>query len=172
MIIFIEGPDHPGKSALYGCVASAMKNDAKKHNLYFYDAREADVCGPKTAFRRAGAKVDMALDLNYAYPAANFIICGGPLSLLVEAFDLDDMELVREASDRFGRCQYQRVALVSILSGPDDKEGRESYRYMSSKYMTVIADAGKRNSYRVFQYGGGEDSVNLFNSDVLTLINN
>ena len=168
MIVFIEGPDHDSKNILYNQLVMSQRSEYKKNNVYFYDTQGG--CNAHSPYE-IKAKIEMAMDLNNRYESFNMVVNAGPISLIADAFKSDDIDLIRDMTSIFGCVKYQRIALISVSCGESAAE-RDSYRSISSRHMSVISDAGKSNSYRYFTYRNDPAVTNLFNSDVIKLINN
>lgn len=120
----------------------------------------------------AAARVRMVLDISARHKLPNFVICGGPMSLISEAYIIDNMPIVREMSDIFCNCDYQNVCVMSVSSDDDDHAIRDAYRQISSRHMSIMSDSGKHNSYRLLKYKDSDANRKFFINDLLALINN
>lgn len=174
MIVFVEGPDNKGMKELYECAKTSIRNTRPKRDghVYFYDtfAGQAPSC-ERTLIDRY-ARVRMAMELSHEYSDTRFVICGGPMSLVMEAMAMDNIDIAKTMSALFFSEYYQRISVVSVSSMTCDKSDMDSYRSLSSRHMTVMSDAGKKNSYRLFINKGEGASNKLFTDDILALINN
>ncbi len=172
MIIFIEGPDNAGKNELYNQLVAFFQNKNCKKCVVFYDTHPDGWELNHKNMVEAQAKVLMAMDIAHRCKDVSMIVNNGPVSLVADAFKLNDINVIKEASLSFAREQYQNVSVVSVMSQNASKDDTDMYRQISSRHMTVISDAGKGNKYRLFPYKGDDAARKLFNNDILALINN
>lgn len=176
MIIFIEGPDANAQNALYKQLMQDMQNrGGAKPNAFFLDTF------PETSMIAEGstleeimtamhARITAFMELSYRYPGECFIINNGPLALKYMAYLYDDTKHGKKALSIFSDCNYQNIVEISVTTREIAADKSNSYMQMSSKHMSVMSDAGKKNKYRLFMYKD-DASHKLFNNDIMALIN-
>jgi hypothetical protein len=179
MIIFIEGPDANAQNALYKQLMQDMQNHggAKPRAFFLNTLYEGINYLPHMPaisideiMLTMHAKITTFMELSYRYPSECFIINNGPLTLKYLACNCDDTKHARNAMSLFSNGNYQNIVEISVTTRETDKEKSDAYREMSSKRMSVMSDAGKKNKYRLFMYKD-DASHKLFNNDIMALIN-
>jgi hypothetical protein len=181
MIIFIEGPDFNAQNSLYKQLMQDMQNSGcAKPRAFFLDTLYTRVnllpvfhpsMEPQDEVMTVMyAKILAFMELSYRYPDECFIINNGPLAFKYMSCQADDTRHGKNALSIFSSGDYQNVVEISVTTREIDKDKSDAYMQMSSKHMSVMSDAGKKNKYRLFMYKD-DASHKLFNNDIMALIN-
>ena len=169
-IIFIEGPDEANRTLLYEGLANI--------NCKFYDIAdiisEYQKCGLEPDILALCVKTRILTILEIAnYHDMNFVINGGPLKLICDAFDANDQPTLISSSEILSSIHYKNVTIISILSKKATQEKIDSYRRVSSVFRSGLTNIGTNNKYKAFFISDDLQShVKVLANDIRILINN